>query len=169
MEGQETRLDSLYFGPSLFECVAPRPSETNSCWCSMESWRATKLLRKNTHLLLWYFHLSAVRNRFISLPTGVLQILEVAKEDEGSYRCVASNSARKDISHEASLTVAPGELSSLRVFVNRLALGTGWILTFGTVCIKAFASSANSSEPFARRVDGLLSSANILIFVVVLL
>uniref|UniRef100_A0A3B4TLB8 Immunoglobulin superfamily DCC subclass member 4 n=1 Tax=Seriola dumerili TaxID=41447 RepID=A0A3B4TLB8_SERDU len=42
---------------------------------------------------------------FISLPNGVLQILEVTKQDEGAYRCVASNSARKDISHEAKLTV----------------------------------------------------------------
>uniref|UniRef100_A0A3Q3JDJ0 Ig-like domain-containing protein n=1 Tax=Monopterus albus TaxID=43700 RepID=A0A3Q3JDJ0_MONAL len=48
--------------------------------------------------------------RFISLPNGVLQILEVTKEDEGAYRCVASNSVRKDISHEARLTVITGEV-----------------------------------------------------------
>uniref|UniRef100_A0A3Q4MMN6 Immunoglobulin superfamily, DCC subclass, member 4 n=1 Tax=Neolamprologus brichardi TaxID=32507 RepID=A0A3Q4MMN6_NEOBR len=42
---------------------------------------------------------------FISLPNGVLQILEVTKDDEGVYRCVASNSAGKDISHEARLSV----------------------------------------------------------------
>lgn len=41
----------------------------------------------------------------------MLQILEVAKEDEGAYRCVASNSARKDISHEARLIVTIGEVS----------------------------------------------------------
>lgn len=70
----------------------------------------------------WYFHLSTVCNRFVALPTGVLQILEVAKEDEGSYRCVASNSARKDISHEARLAVAPGELSGLLVSLRRLDL-----------------------------------------------
>lgn len=51
-----------------------------------------------------------VYNRFISLLNGVLQILEVTKEDEGAYRCVASNSARKDISHEARLTVTTGEV-----------------------------------------------------------
>lgn len=50
-----------------------------------------------------------VCSRFISLPNGVLQILEVTKEDEGAYRCVASNSARKDISHEARLTVTTGK------------------------------------------------------------
>ncbi|KAM9410495.1 immunoglobulin superfamily DCC subclass member 4 [Pholidichthys leucotaenia] len=46
--------------------------------------------------------------RFISLPNGVLQILEVSKEDEGVYRCVASNTARKDFSHEARLIVTTG-------------------------------------------------------------
>ncbi|XP_026149791.1 immunoglobulin superfamily DCC subclass member 4 [Mastacembelus armatus] len=51
--------------------------------------------------------------RFISLPNGVLQILEVTKEDEGAYRCVASNSARKDISHEARLTVTAGSTEAL--------------------------------------------------------
>uniref|UniRef100_A0A9J8ABZ4 Immunoglobulin superfamily DCC subclass member 4 n=1 Tax=Cyprinus carpio carpio TaxID=630221 RepID=A0A9J8ABZ4_CYPCA len=47
-------------------------------------------------------------SRYISLPNGVLQILGVTKEDEGLYRCVAFNSARKRFSQEASLTVSPG-------------------------------------------------------------
>ncbi|XP_076011854.1 immunoglobulin superfamily DCC subclass member 4 isoform X2 [Genypterus blacodes] len=51
--------------------------------------------------------------RFISLPNGVLQILEVTKEDEGDYRCVVSNSARKDISNEASLSVTSGSTQAL--------------------------------------------------------
>ncbi|XP_075933719.1 immunoglobulin superfamily DCC subclass member 4 [Anarhichas minor] len=51
--------------------------------------------------------------RFISLLNGVLQILEVTKEDEGAYRCVASNSARRDISHEARLTVTTGSTEAL--------------------------------------------------------
>ncbi|XP_033972670.1 immunoglobulin superfamily DCC subclass member 4 [Trematomus bernacchii] len=51
--------------------------------------------------------------RFISLLNGVLHILEVTKEDEGAYRCVASNSARKDISHEARLTVTTGSTEAL--------------------------------------------------------
>lgn len=38
----------------------------------------------------------------------MLQILEVTKEDEGAYRCVASNSARREISHAARLTVTTG-------------------------------------------------------------
>ncbi|TKS69849.1 Immunoglobulin superfamily DCC subclass member 4 [Collichthys lucidus] len=56
--------------------------------------------------------------RLISLPYGVLQILEVSKEDEGAYRCVVSNSARKDISHEARLTVTTGNTETL----NRVAI-----------------------------------------------
>uniref|UniRef100_A0A3B5MIY5 Uncharacterized protein n=1 Tax=Xiphophorus couchianus TaxID=32473 RepID=A0A3B5MIY5_9TELE len=50
--------------------------------------------------------------RFISLPNGVLQILKVTKEDEGFYRCVASNSERKNISSEARLTVTTGSIDS---------------------------------------------------------
>ncbi|XP_018618739.2 immunoglobulin superfamily DCC subclass member 4-like [Scleropages formosus] len=46
--------------------------------------------------------------RFISLPSGVLQILRVQEEDAGSYRCVATNAARKRFSQEATLTVAAG-------------------------------------------------------------
>lgn len=105
----------------------------------MESWGATKLLLKRL-ICFVDFHFSTACNRFISLPTGVLQILEVAKEDEGSYRCVASNSARKDISHEARLTVASGEVSSVGLyfcyFLNRPAVPTAWISTFGTVCVE---------------------------------
>ncbi|TRY90380.1 hypothetical protein DNTS_009343 [Danionella cerebrum] len=46
-------------------------------------------------------------SRYISLPNGVLQILDVSTEDEGLYRCLAFNSARKRFSQEASLTVSP--------------------------------------------------------------
>ncbi|XP_077420813.1 immunoglobulin superfamily DCC subclass member 4 isoform X4 [Vanacampus margaritifer] len=52
-------------------------------------------------------------SRFISLPNGVLQILEVTREDEGAYRCVASNSAGRDISHESRLTVTTGSAETL--------------------------------------------------------
>nr|XP_021505257.1 immunoglobulin superfamily DCC subclass member 4 isoform X2 [Meriones unguiculatus]XP_021505262.1 immunoglobulin superfamily DCC subclass member 4 isoform X2 [Meriones unguiculatus] len=44
--------------------------------------------------------------RLITLPNGVLQILDVQDSDAGSYRCVATNSARRRFSREASLSVA---------------------------------------------------------------
>ncbi|XP_036440015.1 immunoglobulin superfamily DCC subclass member 4 isoform X2 [Colossoma macropomum] len=47
-------------------------------------------------------------SRYVTLPNGVLQILGVSKDDEGLYRCLASNSARKRYSQDASLTVTPG-------------------------------------------------------------
>uniref|UniRef100_A0A3Q0SHC1 Immunoglobulin superfamily DCC subclass member 4 n=1 Tax=Amphilophus citrinellus TaxID=61819 RepID=A0A3Q0SHC1_AMPCI len=59
-----------------------------------------------TPLITWEKDEVAIpEGTFISLPNGVLQILEVTKHDEGVYRCVASNSAGKDISHEARLSV----------------------------------------------------------------
>lgn len=70
-----------------------------------------------------------VFNRFISLPNGVLQILEVTKEDEGAYRCVASNSARQDISHEARLTVTTGEVCLLCFIVFEWATRPCWELS----------------------------------------
>lgn len=45
--------------------------------------------------------------RLITLPNGVLQILDVQESDAGSYRCVATNSAHQRFSQEALLTVAP--------------------------------------------------------------
>ncbi|XP_039721213.1 immunoglobulin superfamily DCC subclass member 4 [Pteropus medius] len=44
--------------------------------------------------------------RIITLPNGVLQILDVQESDAGSYRCVATNSARQRFSKEALLSVA---------------------------------------------------------------
>ncbi|XP_041930380.1 immunoglobulin superfamily DCC subclass member 4 isoform X1 [Alosa sapidissima] len=59
--------------------------------------------------------------RFISLPSGVLQILSVTDEDAGSYRCVASNAARKRYSQESTLTVTPAGQSSLSTKVELVA------------------------------------------------
>lgn len=72
-----------------------------------------------TPVISWEKDKEAVpeETRFISLPNGVLQILEVTKEDEGDYRCVASNSARIHISHEARLTVSTGSTEALNTVV----------------------------------------------------
>ncbi|KAM3876639.1 immunoglobulin superfamily DCC subclass member 4 [Diretmus argenteus] len=72
-----------------------------------------------TPVITWEKDQAAVPEeaRLISLPNGVLQILGVTKEDEGAYRCVASNSARKRFSHEASLTVTTGSTHALNKVV----------------------------------------------------
>ncbi|XP_040057530.2 immunoglobulin superfamily DCC subclass member 4 isoform X1 [Gasterosteus aculeatus] len=76
-------------------------------WCQIEG--------VPTPVITWEKDTVAVpeETRFISLLNGVLQILEVTKEDEGAYRCVASNSARREISHAARLTVTTDSTEAL--------------------------------------------------------
>lgn len=75
--------------------------------------------------------------RLITLPNGVLQILDVQDSDAGSYRCVATNLARQRFSQEASLSVA------LR------GKGTGRQVTWGvlgTAILEMKGSRPGSSE-----------------------
>ncbi|XP_061855960.1 immunoglobulin superfamily DCC subclass member 4 isoform X3 [Colius striatus] len=50
--------------------------------------------------------------RFITLPNGVLQIVDVQESDAGSYHCVATNAARKRYSNGAVLRVLKGSQSA---------------------------------------------------------
>ncbi|KAM4602687.1 immunoglobulin superfamily DCC subclass member 4 [Polymixia lowei] len=72
-----------------------------------------------TPLITWEKDQVAVpeESRFVSLPNGVLQILGVTKEDEGAYRCVASNSARKRLSQEAGLAITTASTQVLNKVV----------------------------------------------------
>ncbi|TNN43704.1 Immunoglobulin superfamily DCC subclass member 4 [Liparis tanakae] len=68
-------------------------------------------------------------SRFVSLLNGVLQILEVTQEDEGAYRCVASNSARRDVSREARLAVSTGKGLPLCIVGIEAPPGAAAVLT----------------------------------------
>ncbi|NWY01492.1 IGDC4 protein, partial [Nothoprocta ornata] len=46
--------------------------------------------------------------RFITLPNGVLQIVDVQESDAGAYHCVATNAARRRYSNAAVLSVLKG-------------------------------------------------------------
>ncbi|XP_067827517.1 immunoglobulin superfamily DCC subclass member 4 [Heptranchias perlo] len=61
-------------------------------------------------VITWEKNQSAIPNhlRFIVLPNGILQIVDVQKGDAGVYRCVATNAVRKRHSQDATLTVLQG-------------------------------------------------------------
>uniref|UniRef100_A0A4X2LDD1 Immunoglobulin superfamily DCC subclass member 4 n=1 Tax=Vombatus ursinus TaxID=29139 RepID=A0A4X2LDD1_VOMUR len=48
--------------------------------------------------------------RLITLPNGVLQIVDVQESDAGAYHCVATNAAHQRYSHDAVLIVHKGSL-----------------------------------------------------------
>ena len=64
-----------------------------------------------------FIHLS-FHNRVTALPTGVLQIYDVHQRDVGNYRCVAATVAHRRKSMEASLTVIPGTIQNILVFLH---------------------------------------------------
>ncbi|KPP64492.1 immunoglobulin superfamily DCC subclass member 4-like [Scleropages formosus] len=49
-----------------------------------------------------------LKDRYIALPNGILQIQEVQEDDGGIYHCMASSVAHKGLSQKATLTVTPG-------------------------------------------------------------
>ncbi|XP_072326689.1 immunoglobulin superfamily DCC subclass member 4 isoform X2 [Scyliorhinus torazame] len=61
-------------------------------------------------VVTWEKNQSAIPNhvRFIVLPNGILQIVDVQVDDAGVYRCIATNSVRKRYSQDATLTVLKG-------------------------------------------------------------
>ncbi|XP_078386083.1 immunoglobulin superfamily DCC subclass member 4 [Cetorhinus maximus] len=61
-------------------------------------------------VITWEKNQSTIPNhiRFIVLPNGILQIVDVQEGDAGVYRCVATNAVRKRYSQDATLTVLQG-------------------------------------------------------------
>uniref|UniRef100_UPI00398E8476 immunoglobulin superfamily DCC subclass member 4 isoform X2 n=1 Tax=Pristiophorus japonicus TaxID=55135 RepID=UPI00398E8476 len=61
-------------------------------------------------VITWEKNQSAIPDhlRFIVLPNGILQIVDVQEDDAGVYRCIATNAVRKRYSQDATLTVLQG-------------------------------------------------------------
>lgn len=59
--------------------------------------------------------------RFITLPNGVLQIVDVRESDAGSYHCVATNAARKRYSNDAVLSVLKGKVQAGACWAGRMS------------------------------------------------
>lgn len=89
--------------------------------------------------------------RLITLPNGVLQILDVQESDAGSYRCVATNSAHQRFSQEALLSVA------------RRGKGAGWADKLGCSGVSHLRSarSLKRSKPCLHIGDSVSLLSNV--------
>ncbi|XP_053348207.1 immunoglobulin superfamily DCC subclass member 4 isoform X2 [Clarias gariepinus] len=76
--------------------------------CHIDGVPAPSITWEKNHMPLPVSAESVSTPRFVTLPNGILQILDVTADDGGLYRCVASNSAHKLYSQNASLTVTSG-------------------------------------------------------------
>ncbi|KAF4090904.1 hypothetical protein AMELA_G00030990 [Ameiurus melas] len=76
--------------------------------CNIDGVPAPSIAWEKNHMPLPVPAESVNTPRFVTLPNGILQILDVTANDGGLYRCVASNSAHKLYSQDASLTVTSG-------------------------------------------------------------
>ncbi|XP_066557349.1 immunoglobulin superfamily DCC subclass member 4 isoform X2 [Amia ocellicauda] len=92
--------------------------------------------------------------RFIPLPSGVLQVTRVQEEDEGTYRCVASNSARKRYSQDAQLSVTPGPPPSMEEVVILVSPRNTTVVSGQTAVMECMAQA--EPTPFVSwiRQDG---------------
>ncbi|XP_048173819.1 immunoglobulin superfamily DCC subclass member 4 isoform X2 [Corvus hawaiiensis] len=78
----------------------------SSCWELEVFGRLhSKSITYRPRALRSFFHILA---KFITLPNGVLQIVDVQESDAGIYHCVATNTARKRYSSDATLSVVKG-------------------------------------------------------------
>ncbi|KAI5626151.1 immunoglobulin superfamily DCC subclass member 4, partial [Silurus asotus] len=73
--------------------------------CRIDGVPAPSITWEKNHMALPVTAEALSTPRFVTLPNGILQILDVTADDEGLYRCIASNSAHKLYSQDASLTV----------------------------------------------------------------
>ncbi|CAL1604246.1 unnamed protein product [Knipowitschia caucasica] len=102
-------------------------------------------------------------HRFISLPNGVLQIVEVSEEDEATYRCVVSNSAGRDTSHEARLTVSTGSDEALNSVVIVTAPQNATVALGHTAVMECMAQGQPKPLVSWSRQDGKPISTDVVV------
>ncbi|CAL8382368.1 unnamed protein product [Arctogadus glacialis] len=95
---------------------------------------------------------------FVSLPNGVLQILEVTEGDGGPYRCVASNSVGRRPSGDAVLTVTTGS-SSFTTGSSSLTTGSSYLTTSIYTLTTGSSSLLTSSSTLTTGSSSLTTSS----------
>ncbi|XP_063046038.1 immunoglobulin superfamily DCC subclass member 4 [Engraulis encrasicolus] len=101
--------------------------------------------------------------RFLTLPSGVLQILGVTEEDEGAYRCIAFNTARRRYSQESRLTVTPG-VSSVSAKVELLSRPQNSTVVLGHPAVMECMAQGHPKPLISwSRLDGKPISADVVV------
>uniref|UniRef100_A0A8D2LU18 Immunoglobulin superfamily DCC subclass member 4 n=1 Tax=Varanus komodoensis TaxID=61221 RepID=A0A8D2LU18_VARKO len=102
--------------------------------------------------------------RFIVLPNGILQIIDVKKRDTGVYRCVASNSAGKRYSSGATLSLLKGNPLPATGDVAIVAAPENATVAVGESAVMACMAVASPS-PFVSwiREDGSPISTDVIV------
>ncbi|XP_059570531.1 immunoglobulin superfamily DCC subclass member 4 isoform X1 [Alligator mississippiensis] len=103
-------------------------------------------------------------SRFITLPNGVLQILDVQESDSGAYRCVATNAARKRYSSDAVLSVLKDSQPPFPADVTIIAAPENTTVVAGESAVMECMASADPT-PFVSwiRQDGKPISTDVIV------
>ncbi|XP_053899129.1 immunoglobulin superfamily DCC subclass member 4 isoform X1 [Malaclemys terrapin pileata] len=102
--------------------------------------------------------------RFITLPNGILQIVDVWESDAGGYRCVATNAARKRYSDDAVLSVLKGSQPAVTRDVAIVAAPENTTVVVGETAVMECMASADPT-PFVSwiRQDGKPISTDVIV------
>ncbi|XP_050823418.1 immunoglobulin superfamily DCC subclass member 4 isoform X2 [Gopherus flavomarginatus] len=102
--------------------------------------------------------------RFITLPNGILQIVDVRESDVGAYRCVATNAARKRYSDDAILSILKGSQPAVTRDVAIVAAPENTTVVVGESAVMECMASADPT-PFVSwiRQDGKPISTDVIV------
>ncbi|XP_067411664.1 immunoglobulin superfamily DCC subclass member 4 isoform X2 [Emydura macquarii macquarii] len=103
-------------------------------------------------------------SRFITLPNGVLQIVDVRESDAGTYHCVATNAARKRYSNDVVLSVFKGSQPAVTRDVAIIAAPENTTVVLGESAVMECMASA-APTPFVSwiRQDGKPISTDVIV------